>query len=329
MADSLRLAHFHVQQQCLDETVKFSFTMLDVRRLLLLRELAARGTVTAVAGALAYTPSAVSQQLAALERDAGVPLLERIGRRLQLTDAGRRLVEHADVVLAQLEEAEADLAATTDEVGGRIRIAAFQTAAHALVLPALGVLGDRHPALRCELLQAEAEDALPGVRLGDVDLVVAEEYNHAPRPRDAALDYRSVCRDLLVVSVPDGHPAAGLDAIPLSALEGEQWAGGEMDTAWNDMITRVCRSIGGYEPDIRHHVDDVQLILGLVAAQRVVALVPSLGRPYEFPGVVTRPAADGPFERLIFTAVRRGTRDAPATRAVHDALAEQARALGL
>jgi DNA-binding transcriptional LysR family regulator len=303
--------------------------MLDVRRLRLLRELAARGTVTAVAEALAYTPSAVSQQLAALERDAGVPLLERVGRRVQLTDAGRRLVEHADAVIARLEEAEADLAATSGEVAGRIRVACFQTAAHALVLPALSVLARRHPGLRCELLQAEAEHALPDVRLGDVDLVVAEEYHHAPRARDPALDYRELCSDLLVVAVPIGHPAAGLDAVPLAALEGEQWAGGEMGTAWNDMITRVCRSIGGFEPDIRHHVDDVQLILGLVAAHGVVALVPTLGRPYEFEGVVSRPPADGPFERLIFTAARRGTRDAPAQRAVHEALADQARALGL
>ena len=192
--------------------------MLDVRRLRLLRELAARGTVTAVAEALAYTPSAVSQQLAALERDAGVPLLERVGRRVRLTDAGRRLVEHADAVIARLEEAEADLAATQGAVAGRMRIAWFQTAAHALVLPALGVLHRRHPDLRAELLQADAEHALPELRLGDVDLVVAEEYDHAPRARDPALDYDELCSDLLVVSVPAGHPAAGMDEIALAAL---------------------------------------------------------------------------------------------------------------
>src|SRR5687767_11232013 len=109
--------------------------MLDVRRLRLLRELHARGTIAAVADALQYTPSAVSQQLAVLEREAGVPLLERVGRGVRLTDAGRRLVEHADAVLARLEAAEAELAEGT-EVRGRVRVASFQTAARALVAPA-------------------------------------------------------------------------------------------------------------------------------------------------------------------------------------------------
>src|SRR3954452_2619057 len=148
--------------------------MLDVRRLRLLRELAARRTVTAVAEALSYTPSAVSQQLAALERDAGVQLLERVGRGVQLTDAGRRLVVHADAVIAQLEAAEADLARVSGRVAGRVRLASFQTAAHALVIPALEPLEQRHPDLQCEIVQAEAEDALPGLRLGDVDMVLAE-----------------------------------------------------------------------------------------------------------------------------------------------------------
>jgi DNA-binding transcriptional LysR family regulator len=303
--------------------------MLDVRRLRLLRELAARRTVTAVAEALSYTPSAVSQQLAALERDAGVPLLERVGRGVQLTEAGRRLVVHADAVLARLEAAEADLERASGGVGGRVRIASFQTAAHALVVPALGPIEERHPQLECELIQAEAEQALPALRLGDADLVIAEEYDHAPRPRDPALDYRDLCRDELLFAVPARHRAARRETIAFADLEGEAWAGGELGTAWNDMLVRACRSIGGYEPDIRHHVDDVQLILGLVAVRGAVALVPSLGWHHEVEGVVLRPPADLALDRRIFTAVRRGTGERPAVRAVVEALAEQARRLGL
>ena len=295
----------------------------------LLRELSARGTVTAVAEALSYTPSAVSQQLAALERDAGVPLLERVGRGVQLTDAGRRLVIHADAVLARLEAAEADLARASGEVSGRVRIASFQTAAHALVLPALGPLEERHPKLECELIQAEAEQALPALRLGDADLVIAEEYHHAPRPRDPALEHRELCRDALLFAVPAGHPAARREAIAFADLEGEEWAGGVLGTAWNDMLARACRSIGGFEPDIRHHVDDVRLILGLVAAGGAVALVPSLGWLNEIEGVVWRRPADGALDRRIVTAVRRGTGQRPAQQAVFDALADQARRLGL
>jgi DNA-binding transcriptional LysR family regulator len=303
--------------------------VLDVRRLRLLRELAARRTVTAVAEALSYTPSAVSQQLAALERDAGVRLLERVGRGVQLTEAGRRLVTHADAVIARLEAAEADLARTAGEVSGRVRIASFQTAAHALAIPALGPLERRHPDLQCELVQADAEDALPALRLGDVDLVLAEEYDHAPRPRDPALEHRDLCRDALVFAVPAGHPAARKRAIAFADLRGDEWVGGGIGTAWNDMIQRACRSIGGYEPDVRHNADDVRLILSLVAGRGAVGLVPALGLHNEIEGFVWRPPAEGPLERRIFTAVRRGTGERPALRAVQEALAEQARALGL
>ncbi len=303
--------------------------MLDVRRLRLLRELAARRTVTAVAEALSYTPSAVSQQLAALERDAGVPLIERVGRGVQLTDAGRRLVIHADAVIARLEAAEADLARASGDVSGRMRVASFQTAAHALVIPALGPLEEHHPDLKCELVQADAENALPGLRLGDVDMVVAEEYDHAPRPRDPALEQRELCRDALVFAVPAGHPAAAKAKIAFADLRGDEWAGGETGTAWNDMIERACRSLGGYEPDVRHNVDDVRLILSLVAGRGAVGLVPALGLHNEIEGFVWRPPAEGPLERRIFTAVRRGTADRPALQAVREALAVEARALGL
>ena len=303
--------------------------MLDVRRLRLLRELAARRTVTAVAEALSYTPSAVSQQLAALERDAGVPLTERVGRGLQLTDAGRRLVEHADAVIARLEAAEVDLAASAGHVSGRVRIASFQTGAHALVIPAIGPLETRYPELQCELLQADAETALPALRLGDVDMVLAEEYDHAPRTRDPALEHRELCRDALVFAVPVGHPAAEKDAIAFADLRDDEWAGGEPGTAWNDMIERACRSVGGYEPDVRHHVDDVRLILSLVAERRAVGIVPALGLRTEIEGFVWRPPAEGPLDRKIFTAVRRGTTDRPALQAVWAEMADQARALGL
>src|SRR3954466_860948 len=151
--------------------------MLDVRRLRLLRELAARGTVTAVAQSLAYTPSAVSQQLAALERDAGVPLLERAGRGVRLTEAGRRLAAHADAIMARMEAAEADLAGLSGRATGRLRVACCQTAAGGRLLPPRATLRRRHPDVRPELEDVEAEEALPGLRLGEFDVVVAEEYD--------------------------------------------------------------------------------------------------------------------------------------------------------
>src|ERR671929_1175907 len=157
--------------------------MYDVRRLRLLRELAARGTVTAVADALAYTPSAVSQQLAQLERDAGVALLERAGRGVRLTEAGRRLAGHADAVIARLEAAEADLAGLSGDAAGLLRVACFQTAAVALVLPALEALVAEHPGVRGEVMEAEAEESLPGLRLRAPPPVGAGGGDHPPPPR--------------------------------------------------------------------------------------------------------------------------------------------------
>src|SRR3954465_10962219 len=155
--------------------------MIDVRRLLLLRGLHARGTVAAVAEALAYSPSAVSQGLATLQREAGVPLTERVGRRLRLTEAGLRLVAHADVLLERLEEAEAELQASAELVAGRVRVGALQTPLLSLVPPALAALADRHPDLRVELQELEPEASLPAVALGELEVAIAEEYDHAPR----------------------------------------------------------------------------------------------------------------------------------------------------
>jgi DNA-binding transcriptional LysR family regulator len=306
--------------------------MLDVRRLRLLRELHERGTVTAVAEALAYTPSAVSQQLATLEREAGVPLLERRGRRLRLTDAGRGLVEHAAAVIARLELAESELAAAAgDEVAGRVRLAAFQTAASGLVLPLLGPLRAEHPKLRLELLEMEAEEALELLRRGEVDLVLAEEYEYAPRPRDPSLVVRALCRDPLVIVLPEAHPLAAADAetVPLAALAEEPWATPRAGTAFVDSMVRACRALGGFEPDRRHRSNDLAVLEQLVAAGEAVALLPSLGRPGRVPGVAVRRAAEAPLDRSIFLAVRRGSAGRAALAAVADALGEQARTIGL
>jgi DNA-binding transcriptional LysR family regulator len=327
----MRATNLHVHLTFLEVTDKLRF-MLDVRRLRLLRELHARGTVTAVAEALAYTPSAVSQQLATLERETGVRLVERHGRRLRLTDAGRGLVEHADAVIARLELAEAELAAATgDEVTGRVRIAAFQTAASGLVLPVLGVLPAQYPRLRLELAEMEAEEALELLPRGEVDIVVAEEYDYAPRPRDPSLSFRDVCRDPLVLVLPADHPLCAADpaTVPLAALRDEPWAAPRSGTAFDDSLVRACRALGGFEPDRRHRSNDLVVLEQLVAAGEAVALLPSLGRPGRIPGVAVRRPAEAPLDRSIFLAARRGSTGRPALKAVSRALREQARALGL
>jgi DNA-binding transcriptional LysR family regulator len=303
--------------------------MLDLRRLRLLRELRERGTVAAVADAFSYTPSAVSQQLAALEREAGVPLTERVGRGVRLTDAGRSLADHTDGVLARLERAEAELAASAGAVRGRVRVSAFQTAARSLVAPVMRPLADRHPGLRVELEEAEAEDALAPLRAGDLDIAVAEEYEQAPRPRHLGIDRIDLGTDRILIVLPAAHPLAIEDRpIRLSRLAGETWLATRPDTRFGDLLLNACRA-AGFEPDVRHRANDVTLLTELVAHEHGVALLPSLGRPETHTGVAVRPLAGARIDRRIFAAVRRGSAARPAFAATLAALRERSAELGL
>jgi DNA-binding transcriptional LysR family regulator len=155
---------------------------LELRRLRVLRELEVRGTLGAVAAALGYTPSAVSQQLAVLEREAGTRLLEKAGRGVRLTDAGRLLARHARVLLSAAEAAEADLASLTGEVRGTVRAGGLQSATRRLLIPAVARLLDDAPQVRVEVTELELEQALPELRLGALDLVVSDEYDGHPGP---------------------------------------------------------------------------------------------------------------------------------------------------
>ena len=197
--------------EVLTHIVYFYLTMLDVRRLRLLRELNARGTIGAVALALDYSPSAVSQQLALLEKEAGVPLLERVGRNVRLTAAAQTLVGHTDVLLARLEEAEADLQATAEQITGTVRVAAIQSAGLYLLAPALRRLKRDHPALRVEVTDAEPETSLPSLALGTLDMVLADQYPFLPRPPDDRLDLEPLLEEQFHI-VLHCQPPAGAAA---------------------------------------------------------------------------------------------------------------------
>ena len=182
--------------------------MLDLHRLRLLRELKHRGTLAAVAEALAYTPSAISQQLSVLEAEAGVPLLERAGRRVRLTPAAERLVEHTEAILERLEQARADLDASAASIGGTVRVAAFHTTAHAVIPAALSALAAAHPALRVEVTEREPETSLPGLIAHEFDLALLEEYPGHPQRRRPELDYRQLATDPMRLAQPAGAAPA-------------------------------------------------------------------------------------------------------------------------
>ena len=296
--------------------------MLDLRRLRMLRELEARGTIAAVADALQFTPSAVSQQLALLEREAGVPLLERAGRGVRLTDAARVLVDHAEALLERAALAEADLAAAQGEVAGRGRIAGFQSVMLHLALPAMSELSRSAPRLRCELIEAEPEHSLPALALGDVDLVLADEWQHQPRPLAPGLERRDLLTDPVHVVLPVDHPAARRHerVVPLAELADVPWASGHPEMGWEEMTQRVCRQLAGFDPDIRHRANDARVSLELVARGLAVALLPGLPLLHGHPGTVVRAIGEGSIERTIFAATRRSDGKRPSTRALLDAV---------
>ncbi|HVF77160.1 MAG TPA: LysR family transcriptional regulator [Solirubrobacteraceae bacterium] len=303
--------------------------MLDLHRLRLLHELHARGTIAAVADALRYTPSAVSQQLAVLEREAGVALLERAGRGVRLTDAALVLVGHAEALLERAARAEAELAAAAGAVAGRGRIACFQSVALRLAVPAMQALARDAPGLRCELVEAEPEQALPALALGDVDLVLADEW-HQPHARPPGVSRLDLHREPVNIVLPAGHPAARRHrrAVPLAELAGEAWTTGHHQTPWEEMINRTCRELGGFDPDIRHRTNDSVASLSVVAHGLAVTLLPQLVAPETHPGVVVRAIADGAVQRTIFAATRTTDTARPSVQALLAAVHSAAARLG-
>jgi DNA-binding transcriptional LysR family regulator len=296
--------------------------MLDLHRLRLLYELNERGTIAAVAEALRFTPSAVSQQLAVLQREAGVPLLERFGRGVRLTDAALVLVGHAAALLERADLAEAELAAAGGTVAGRGRIASFQSAGFHLAVPAMRALGREAPRLRCEFVEAEPEWALPALALGDVDVVLADEWEHQPLARLDVVTREDLLRDPVHVVLPADHPvlSSHADAVPLAELEGEAWTSSAPGTAWKAMVERTCRKLGGFEPDIQHRTNDAVLSLALVAAGRAVTLLPALVEPGRRAGIAVRPIAEGPLYRTVLMATRTADAGRPSVNALREAI---------
>jgi DNA-binding transcriptional LysR family regulator len=294
--------------------------VLELRRLRLLRELRDRGTIAAVADALQFTPSAVSQQLAILERESGVRLLERAGRGVRLTDAALVLADHAEALLERAAVAEADLAAAAGTVAGRARIAGFESVALHLALPAMERLAVAAPRLRCELVEAEPEQALPALALGDVDLVLGDEWPHQPVRLPAGVQRHDLFADRVHLLVPDGHPATGLADAADAA-----WVTGPAGMGWDEMTRRTCLAVGGFEPDVRHRTIDASVAIALVARGLAVTLLPALALG-DHPGVVRRDVASRPVSRAIFAATRVADGARPSIRALLSEIRAAARA---
>jgi DNA-binding transcriptional LysR family regulator len=293
--------------------------VLGVWRLQLLREVARRGTIRAAAAAMSITPSAVSQQLKLLEAEAGLPLLEHHGRHVRLTEAGEALVRHADAVSASLAAAESELATFRDGVVGTLRVAAFPTAARAVLPAAIASLGARHPGLRVNLRDLETSESLVALDRDEVDIAVVDEYDEATRLREGDIDLLPLLRDRLHVAVPaERAPAvtggAVAQAVPLGALRDEAWIMDTEASSIHQAVLRACRR-AGFEPNIRSYCKDYSVIIALVEAGLGVAILPGLAlrdRPIR---AVVLPV-DPTLERAVLVAVKPQRRQHPAVAAM-------------
>ncbi|MFE6686792.1 LysR family transcriptional regulator [Streptomyces sp. NPDC057743] len=294
--------------------------MIEARRLHILRALADHRTVTAAAAALYLTPSAVSQQLAALEQETGHRLVERGARGVRLTPAGDILLAHANAVLAQLERAEAELAAYDKGEGGTVTVAAFATVIGLVLAPALAELAASAPGIHVRVRDAEGDASLPMVLDRQVDVAVAVEYRGAPDADDPRLTRVPLYAEPFDAVLPPGHALAEAAAVPLSALAKSPWIGPYSGNPCHDVVVLACE-YAGFRPLLTHFSDDFRAVVALASAGAGVALVPrSALRGMDLGGVVVRPVDGVAPTRRVFAAVRRGAEEHPLFRPVLAAL---------
>lgn len=259
--------------------------MLDLQRLRALHAVSVHGTVGAAATALGYTPSAVSQQIAKLERETRTALLEREGRGVRLTDEALQLAETARELMAIMERAETGLEERRGVPAGRLTIAAFASAARGLLPGALAELASRHPALDTRLSEVDPHLSVDLVAKGAVDLVVAHDWDIAPLPAPAGVEQAVIGDDLCDLVVPAGHPLAGRDAVRREELGGERWVSQPPGRVCHDWLLRTMRS-AGFEPLIAHQAEENPTLAALVAAGLGIAVLPGSGAgrcPTEWP----------------------------------------------
>ncbi|HWY17822.1 MAG TPA: LysR family transcriptional regulator [Solirubrobacteraceae bacterium] len=304
--------------------------MLNVNRLRILREVAHRGSFSAAADALSYSQSAVSQQIAALEAETGMTLLERRPRGVSLTAAGQTLVGHAESVLADLDAAEAALAAIAGLRGGRLRMASFPTAGATLMPLAIATFRARHPGVELTLAEGEPEQIAPRLRTGELDLALLFEFDASPADGDGAgetegtgtgtgtggrLTRVELLQDPLYLALPREHRLAERRRLRLEDLRGEAWIQTSQSSSCARHVVRCCHA-AGFEPSVSFESDDYQTVQGLVGAGVGVALIPELALSIVREDIVIRALSPRPPARRVIAATAAGARLLPAAPAM-------------
>jgi DNA-binding transcriptional LysR family regulator len=300
--------------------------MLDTNRLRVLREFAERGTIAATAAALGYTPSAVSQQLAALEREAGAVLLDRTARAAELTDAGRRLVDHAERILSLIEAAEADLSAAGPT--GRVTVTAFPTAAVAFG-PALVRRVRANPGMSLLLRETQREEGMRLVRTGEADVALVADWTGRLASSDTStLRFFPLVRDQVVLVVPRGHPAADPDnPVDLDQLRDEPWLAAPPGEPSRQAVDRLLASTGGMPP-APWEFEGLSTVLSLVARGIGIAALPRLTLSVgDYRRVAVRELPGDP-AREVYAVARASSVRRPSVAVILSALDAAAERLG-
>lgn len=305
--------------------------MLDLKRLQVLHELARQGTLAKTAAALYLTPSAVSQQLTALQRDTGVTLLEHVGRGVHLTPEALRLVEHASAVFDRLELAESDLAAGDGGPRGTVRIASFHTVFLEIAPLALTILAENYPEVDVQLISREFDEGHAGLLSHEFDLVLGEEYPGSAFPAQSGIHREDFYTDPIRLVVPlDGAPTGTEhgNVLPrrLADLKDAPWALELPGTRIHAWTVAQCHG-AGFEPRVLSRTPDPLLNIQLVRCGHAVAFVPSILGEAQFEGVVPFDLPDRP-SRTLFTEVRAGRESHPALRVVREAFTRATETIG-
>ncbi len=297
--------------------------MLNVARLRVLKEVAYRGSFSGAADALSYTQSAVSQQIAALEAETGMALLERHPRGVSLTAAGQTLLGHAEGILARLEAADAALAAIAGLRSGRLRMASFPTAGAALMPLAITIFRTSYPDVELTLAEGEPEEIVPRLRAGELDLALLFEFA-GETPLQEELTRTELLEDPLYLALPREHRLVAKERLRLEDLRADSWVQTSSSSPCARHIVRSCHA-AGFEPSVSFESDDYQTVQGLVAAGVGVALIPELALSVVREDIVIRALSPAPPVRQVIAAAPASARLVAAAPAMLGVLQEAAR----
>ena len=301
--------------------------MFDVKQLRVLRAVAEHGSFSAAADALSYTQPAISQQVAALEKRAGTTLVDRGSRGVRLTDAGQALVEHAEVVIARLAAAEAELEAIAGVRGGRLRLSSFPSAGASLLPPAVALFSKRYPEVELSFVEEEPEDAVQMLRAAELEVALVFEFRGMSPPEFErmfeGIELRHLIDDPMYLAMPRDHPAARKARVRLQDVQDDTWIQNDTTGPCGRLHLAACAA-AGFEPRIGFQSDDYNVVQGLIAAGVGVSLLPALALTNLREDIVVRSLGSKAPTRRIAAATLAGRYRSPATQAMLDILAEAA-----